>query len=609
MSVTLNINGTDYFYPETSDVSWGNEASGWAEAVTNGMLQKSGGLFQLLAEVDFGSTYGIKSSYYKSRTANIASIGALRLARADVVAWRNEANDNDLSLAVNSSNELTYGGVKLLISGAIVNADINASAAIALSKLATVTASRALQSDGSGLISASSVTNTELGYVAGVTSAIQTQLDARIANNLMTTKGDLISYSTLPARLGVGSDGAVLTADSAQTLGVKWATPASAPSASYEIANLSLATSVGSSALTIAVKDASGSDPSGGSPVKIGMRSATLTSGLYNQRSITAALSLVISSGSTLGQTSGQASTIFVYVIDNAGTLELAVSHTLYREDVLVTTTAEGGAGGADSATAIYSSTSRSSVPLRLIGKIINTQTTAGTWASAGTQIQVAPFAVSKVPTVQKFTSSSGTYYTPAGATYIRVRLVGGGGGGAGSAAVANNNGGNGGTGGNTTFGTSLLEANGGQGGQGAGGSGAGGTGGAVSLASPAIGMAIAGGRGQGFHGSASSTPSRGSMGAVSPFGGGSGGCTQAGVGENAVANSGSGGGGAGANSAQYSGASGGSGGYIDAIIFNPLSSYAYAIGAAGTAGSAGTSGTAGGTGGSGFIIVEEFYQ
>jgi len=45
--------------------------------------------------------------------------------------------------------------------GAIVNADINASAAIALTKLATTTASRLLVSDGSGVITPSSVTTTK----------------------------------------------------------------------------------------------------------------------------------------------------------------------------------------------------------------------------------------------------------------------------------------------------------------------------------------------------------------------------------------------------------------------------------------------------------------
>lgn len=41
----------------------------------------------------------------------------------------------------------------------------------------------------------------------------------------LTTKGDLYGRSTVDARVPVGSDGQVLTADSAQTLGVRWATP------------------------------------------------------------------------------------------------------------------------------------------------------------------------------------------------------------------------------------------------------------------------------------------------------------------------------------------------------------------------------------------------
>jgi len=40
----------------------------------------------------------------------------------------------------------------------------------------------------------------------------------------LTTKGDLYTYSTTDARLGVGTNGQVLTADSAQATGLKWAT-------------------------------------------------------------------------------------------------------------------------------------------------------------------------------------------------------------------------------------------------------------------------------------------------------------------------------------------------------------------------------------------------
>ena len=43
----------------------------------------------------------------------------------------------------------------------------------------------------------------------------------------LTTKGDLFGYSTTNARVPVGANNTVLTADSAEALGVKWATPSS----------------------------------------------------------------------------------------------------------------------------------------------------------------------------------------------------------------------------------------------------------------------------------------------------------------------------------------------------------------------------------------------
>ena len=71
----------------------------------------------------------------------------------------------------------------------------------------------------------STVDATELGYLDGVTSAIQTQVDAKTAKSTLTTTGDIYyaSSASTPARLGIGSSAQVLTVASGVP---SWATPA-----------------------------------------------------------------------------------------------------------------------------------------------------------------------------------------------------------------------------------------------------------------------------------------------------------------------------------------------------------------------------------------------
>jgi hypothetical protein len=93
-----------------------------------------------------------------------------------------------------------------------------------------MTKARDLANAGTAL---TSVSATELGYLDGVTSAVQTQINSKIAQTtainptIVDAKGDIVAASAAdtPARLAVGSNGTVLTADSAESTGLKWTTP------------------------------------------------------------------------------------------------------------------------------------------------------------------------------------------------------------------------------------------------------------------------------------------------------------------------------------------------------------------------------------------------
>lgn len=176
MSVNLTINGVAYPFPvQGYSPPWGTQVTAWATAVTGGMLQKAGGTFTLTADVDFGATYGLKAAKFSTRSANPASSGLLRLANNEAgPTWRDSANSSDLVLKVNASDQLEFNGVP--VGGA-----------------AAYTANRAIVSNGSGQLTASATTDTEIGYVSGVTSAIQTQLDGKQAtgNYITALTGDV----------------------------------------------------------------------------------------------------------------------------------------------------------------------------------------------------------------------------------------------------------------------------------------------------------------------------------------------------------------------------------------------------------------------------------
>jgi hypothetical protein len=152
---------------------------------------------QLALELD-GSTLSKSASGLKVNSITASLVSDFDEAAQDAVG----------TILVDSSkidftyNDATPSITATIVADSLVNADINSAAAIALTKLAAVTASRALQSNASGFIVASTVTDTELGYLSGVTSSIQTQLNGKASttlNNLGTTS---INANLLPDAAG-----------------------------------------------------------------------------------------------------------------------------------------------------------------------------------------------------------------------------------------------------------------------------------------------------------------------------------------------------------------------------------------------------------------------
>lgn len=119
MATSLVVNGVSYLYPDTGDQSWGTVASAWAAAVTSGMLQKAGGVFTLTSDANFGSNFGLLSLYFTSQSANAAASGIVRLANTEAVKWRNNANNADVALAKNASDQLTWAGVVISSSAGV----------------------------------------------------------------------------------------------------------------------------------------------------------------------------------------------------------------------------------------------------------------------------------------------------------------------------------------------------------------------------------------------------------------------------------------------------------------------------------------------------------
>ena len=157
---------------------------------------------------ELGYLNGVTSAVQTQIDSKQATItgGATTITSSDLTASRALASNGSGKVAVSAVTATELGYVSGVTSA--IQTQLDAKQATITGSATTIdteslTASRAVISNSSSKIAVSTTTDTELGYLSGVTSAVQTQLDAKLvkASNL----SDLTSTSTARTNLELGT--------------------------------------------------------------------------------------------------------------------------------------------------------------------------------------------------------------------------------------------------------------------------------------------------------------------------------------------------------------------------------------------------------------------
>jgi hypothetical protein len=154
----------------TGDAAWTVNFDGSANATAALTLANTGVT---------ATTYGTSTAV---PTIAIDSKGRITSASNTNIAFPVTTVNSQSGTVVLTTANVAEGGANQYFTSARAQASITGAASSVVT--ADLTASRALVSDGTGKIAASaSATSTEVSYLAGVTSAIQTQLNTKAADN------------------------------------------------------------------------------------------------------------------------------------------------------------------------------------------------------------------------------------------------------------------------------------------------------------------------------------------------------------------------------------------------------------------------------------------
>jgi len=162
----------------------------------------------------------------------------------------------------------------------------------------------------------------------------------------------------------------------------------------------SIAATVGANALTVSIKNLfTGADAAAGSPIRFEFQDAAdLNNAVPDLLNLTAASSIVISSGSTMGAVNGVPFRLWLVMFKDGANLRPGLINCRSGTDIfplgqfpIASSTAEGGAGAADSAHVFYTGTAVAAKAYVVLG-YLEWQTglaAAGTWDAEPTIIRL----------------------------------------------------------------------------------------------------------------------------------------------------------------------------------------------------------------------------
>jgi hypothetical protein len=269
----------------------------------------------------------------------------------------------------------------------------------------SLTASRALVSGASKQVQSSTVTSTELGHLSGVTSAVQTQLDAKVPSTRqvntstgLTGGGNLSADRTLSLDINGLTASTVADADTFPVYDDSAAAIRKMPyynirrfesSACLENIGLSAVHTTGT--LVITMHSRNGTALSATNPGRIAFRSTTGSNGTYTIFELTSNVTLTVPSGATLGGAAinGEQEVFNIYAVNNGTNTGLAITRSPVNFEE-GTTNVSLISTSSDSAFGFYGTANITNAAIRHIGVIKTAETTWGTWTTNPSNVSVS---------------------------------------------------------------------------------------------------------------------------------------------------------------------------------------------------------------------------